>query len=310
MTYLSNLSSATQRAEKRLQNALNEIRHQQQQQWRQFQSIQSSIALLGSQCANPLPRPVKSQNIIKNDLERLPTIEKLDGENSQCLDPVSFQHLERWETQLYTPLTFQLRRKNECSDKCTCSCHTLKTTVQTLHTPSFLTSIIGYLFVTFSGMPFLQPGCSDQKCRNYSTRGFRATYRFPKWAVAAALQVAAGNSTTSGDLMTLFVQRRISGQDENGIMDMCVKGSVEGIKKLLINRSISPNDAELTSGLTPLHVSIPSQRCWPILSCTDIEIEKISVHEGRLETTRLLLQFGANPNIERDTGMYVTFLLS
>lgn len=180
----------------------------------------------------------------------------MDEENSHDLDSVSFRQFERWETQPYTPLTFQLRQKDKCGNTCTCTCHTMRKSIQTLHTPHFLTTVIGYLFATYSGMPFLQPGCSDRTCRSYSARAFQATYRFPKWAFAAALHVAAGFSTLGRPTMTLFLQRRISLQDENGMMDLCIKGSVEELKNLFINRLVSPDDAESSFGHTPLHVRI------------------------------------------------------
>ena len=234
------------------------------------------------------------------------TVLEPDGEQTCSLDPVFFQHLKTWEAQSYIPLPFQLRQKKICGDSCICTCHTLQRSVQTLHSPGFLASLIGRLFITYSGLPFLQPSCSSPSCCDYSTWAFKATYRFPKWIFKAALHVV--RSWKSEVPMTLFVQWRIPEHDETGLFELCIKGGNEGIKKLLVNRLVSPNVAELSRGHTPLHVSFTFRKRWSTLIALT-QKSKISIHKDKVETARLLLQFGANPDLEQDTGMYATSTL-
>ncbi|KAI9893379.1 MAG: hypothetical protein M1814_006675 [Vezdaea aestivalis] len=93
----------------------------------------------------------------------------------------------------------------------------------------------------------------------------------------------AGNPTI-GELTTLFVQKRLPDMDENGIIELCIRGDNEGIRNRLVNRMASPNDAESSRGHTPLHIAI---------------------QKGKIDTVELLLQFDAKTDLEQDTGISV-----
>lgn len=174
--------------------------------------------------------------------------------------PRSIEELETWQSQDYTSLTFQHRQLDDCTNDCFCLCHTLRRSVQRFRTSQFLESLLGYLFASYSGLSFLRPGCSTPTCRKNSSVSFRLTYRFPRWAFAAAIHVAAGLTTFGDPSATILVQRRVRDTEENGLMELVRKGDCGGIKTLLLKRVASPSDADSDHGHTALHVSY-SSRC-------------------------------------------------
>ncbi|KAL9127068.1 MAG: hypothetical protein Q9175_007808 [Cornicularia normoerica] len=97
------------------------------------------------------------------------------------------------------------------------------------------------------------------------------------WLFAAAIRVAAGATEVP---MSLFVQRRVDGLEENGIMDLIRKDDLEGVKKLFMKRLAAPSDAD-RKGHTTLHEAVLA---------------------GRIAIVDLILQFGADPDLEEDTG--------
>jgi hypothetical protein len=183
---------------------------------------------------------------------------QMGGNWPRELRAYSFEQLETWQTRDYTSLTFQQRQSNRCADGSLCLCHTLGRPIQRLQTSRFLGNLIGYLFMTYSGLSFLQPGCSSSSCRNYSIFSFHLTYRFPKWACAAAVRVTAGVTTFGDPIAALFIQRRVPETEGNGLMELVCKGDDNGIKVLLQKRAASPSDADSSYGHTALHVSFLS----------------------------------------------------
>ena len=191
---------------------------------------------------------------ISPDEGQIDSVEELTQESQDNLSVSSSEQIQTWQTRDYTSLHLQWRIVDKCADDCTCLCHVLRRPLQRFRTPQFLKGVIGYLFARYSGLLFLQLRCSSRDCRNYSASLVRITYCFPKWAFAAAIHVAAG-TTTLGVPMSLFVQRRVDGWEENGIMDLIRKDDLEGVKTLFMKRLASPSDADFR-GHTTLHVSI------------------------------------------------------
>ena len=167
---------------------------------------------------------------------------------------VSIEQLQTWQTRLYTQLTFQASDPNRCADTCVCLCHTLRRPVGRLRAPNYLKIVFGSLFASYSGLPYLQPGCSTSSCRNYSKFSLRLTYCFPRWAFAAAIHFAAGQAT-SGELLTLRVQRRIPEFEENGFFVFVKTGNIGSVKMLFDSRQASLADTDYHAGHTALHVS-------------------------------------------------------
>lgn len=61
-------------------------------------------------------------------------------------------------------------------------------------------------------------------------------------------------------MVTLFVQRRVAGGEENGIIELCWEGDNEGIKKLVVNRPAWPSDADPDLGHTAEGCQMGRQR--------------------------------------------------
>ncbi len=179
--------------------------------------------------------------------------------------------------------------------------------MQRFRTSQFLESLIGNLFASYSGLSFLRPGCSTPTCRNNSSSSFQLTYRFPRWAFAAAIHVAAGLTMFGDPTATILVQRRVRDSEENGLMELRPQRWLWRIKTLLLKRVASPSDADSDHGHTALHVSslVTAAESWEVWHAGT----KWAVMFGKLETTKLLLSFGVNPDLEQDDGMYASCLL-
>lgn len=67
--------------------------------------------------------------------------------------------------------------QQECPVWCSCMCHRQSTYQQ----PMWARSLLGNLFVGYTGLPIVTPRCTETTCRRQSGVFIEATYSFPSW---------------------------------------------------------------------------------------------------------------------------------
>lgn len=146
---------------------------------------------------------------------------------------------------------------HECEDDCDCICHMRSRSCW--RSPQILRNIVGLFLLNFSGsfgLSILKPACSSKKCKSFSTCALKVTYCLPRWFLMKAAHFAA-ERTRYGEIHIMpFMQRRTAEFSGNSIYHLAQEDDVAGIKKLLGDREVMPNDATYEDGATALHVSM------------------------------------------------------
>ena len=141
------------------------------------------------------------------------------------------------------------RPQSVCRSGCTCSCHTRSS----WRSSSYLQSILGLLFIGYTGLPLVSSGCNNIRCQRRSDPVISIKYFFPSWFMARALDVVILISRPDGLVQSLRVSRIV--WEESKIFRLAQDGNVDDMKSLLSSRRGSPYDVSSLYGFTPLDVS-------------------------------------------------------
>ncbi|CEI68151.1 unnamed protein product [Fusarium venenatum] len=154
--------------------------------------------------------------------------------------------------------------------RCACSCHRIKL----FRSPMLLDSIIGGLFVGYTGRPNIRQPCNVPRCKEHCSSLIQVTYTFPRWFVAKLISAALLLKPAADPSMTVAVHRLVA-KDSN-VFYYSKIGNIEKLKQLFSSGGASPNDVHCSSGVTALDFAISYRK---------------------IETIKFLLQAGANPLI-------------
>ena len=148
-------------------------------------------------------------------------------------------------------MDFSVRRAWQCHAKCTCRCHIRKC----CRSPQFLNSLLGTIFIGYSGQFQLGTRCSEPDCQRYSASSLDVNYLVPLWFVARAVSFTVSSSMGSLEL-SLKVRRVITAdRAESKIYRMAADGNTSGIREMIESGCITPNDISHPTGSTMLLVS-------------------------------------------------------
>ncbi|KAK4205109.1 hypothetical protein QBC40DRAFT_271721 [Triangularia verruculosa] len=175
---------------------------------------------------------------------------------------------------LVLPVSRSTGKQVSCESPCHCACHRR----HALRTIPVLQQLVGRLFIGYSGLSVRRQQCNLSTCQQRETRETTITYFFPRWFVDRALSVAFSQSMGTPTL-NLKLRRSCSETDRLFMLSRCE--GVEGTKEMFSARAASPDDIDHRGGWTPL---------------------PFAVDHGCLEVCRLLLNEGANPEWEDNTG--------
>ena len=150
-----------------------------------------------------------------------------------------------------THLFVQVHRDRHvgCDPRCPCVCHREKKG----RTPDFFTSLVGKLFIGYSGTPIGSISCSVRSCRNSVAFSAKATYIFPAWFVGKSISLLIWK-TQQAELSTLLKVRNYS-QDEKIFRYLEIKDWTK-VELFIRHNRVSPNDLDSTYGQTLMHVSL------------------------------------------------------
>ena len=136
-----------------------------------------------------------------------------------------------------------------CDPRCPCVCHREKKG----RTPDFFTSLVGKLFIGYSGTPIGSVPCSVRSCRNSVAFSAKATYIFPAWFVGKSISLLLWK-TQQAELSMLLKVRNYS-QDGKIFRYLGVKDWTK-VELLIRHDRVSPNDLEPEYGQTLMQVSL------------------------------------------------------
>ena len=178
-----------------------------------------------------------------------------------------------------------------CENWCRCSCH--KRT--RLRTPRLLSSLMGSLFVGYSGLPLVSPTCDQSLYRRRSTKSVLLTYYLPWWFFVQRVAMLLFNfGRLQGPGFSIKMPRIMSASA--AVFWFATIGDAENLKRLFTQGLASPNDINSQDGFTPLHVELPkSHLLVGLLTLLD---SSYAIQFRQMDVCTLLLQSGSDPNVE------------
>lgn len=136
-----------------------------------------------------------------------------------------------------------------CNEWCGCNCHK----PQALRTPMAARKFLGFLFIGYTGLPYLAQQCSERGCRKQAVPSLKVTYYFPTWFLHRTLQFVFSGPLAEGPQIFLRVPRVIP--DISEVFLHACQGNLPKMRLLFAQGIASPFDVGSTTGRTPLHVS-------------------------------------------------------
>ena len=162
---------------------------------------------------------------------------------------ISSQSVNDGPTTTHLFVRVHRERHVSCDPRCPCVCHRERKG----RTPDFLSSLIGRLFVGYSGTPIGSVRCSVRSCKNSVAFGAKVTYIFPQWFVGKSMSLLLWK-TQQAELSMLLTVRNYS-PDEKIFQHLMIKDWTK-VQLLIRHDRVSPNDLETAYGQTLMHVSL------------------------------------------------------
>ncbi|KAK3388973.1 ankyrin repeat-containing domain protein, partial [Sordaria brevicollis] len=164
-----------------------------------------------------------------------------------------------WGTNYTLTSIAAFQTKFKCKMACPCRCH-VKTEVQT---PSWLKSVVGTLFVSYTGSQLWGKLPCDHKRCEASGKGSSAmttyTWHFPTWMVSRALAFSLERKSLRGTngSWTLHIPKMLTGADP--IWRILDHGTVQQLAGILGQGQVSPCDMN-PDGKSLLHFAVEFER--------------------------------------------------
>lgn len=142
-------------------------------------------------------------------------------------------------------------RTASCRAHCKCACHR----TQKSATPSFLSRILGQLFVEHAGIPGISTKCDTSTCINAQASQVYAEYWFPLgifWS--QIIRIHATYQANLGPSFQLRTLRRVP--DSAAAVSFAISGNIEGLQDLFRRGAASPQDVSDTRGYSLIRVRV------------------------------------------------------
>lgn len=149
-----------------------------------------------------------------------------------------------------TPVVLSTYTRPACDLTCSCTCHARRG----LRSSAFTTSVLGALFVGYTGLPTLNATCETGTCAYSSVRAVCIRYVFPSWFVQRTLQFIIGFNYFGEPEINIKLRNRVEFTSENSMFQLARRGKVNQMRQLLDERRASPNDISLRGGHTAFDV--------------------------------------------------------
>ena len=160
--------------------------------------------------------------------------------------PFSEGSMGHWDLKM---LCTRKRQRSFCKSSCACRCHQRCM----LASSKKWQSIVGQLFVGYTGLPVVSP-CDDIRCQPIPETLIEFRYYFPEWFMARVLEIGIQFSKPLRVAQSLRVDRVVWADSKLFLAARI--GDVSALKALLSSREGTPYDVIEGNGETALTVSI------------------------------------------------------
>ncbi len=142
--------------------------------------------------------------------------------------------------------------RTPCRSWCPCACHTQQEL--NLRAPAVIESVIGKMFVGYSGLPVLNKPCDFRVCRDRQKATAAVEYWFPWWFLSMNLKLHFTYLPRTGPQLQLSTTRRIP--DDSQAISFAMQGNIDGLKTLFSHGLAGPRDVSDSRGFTLMRVSM------------------------------------------------------
>lgn len=141
-----------------------------------------------------------------------------------------------------------------CRNWCPCGCHGKRKARVTM--PGAMESLLGKMFVGYTGLPVLNKPCDFRGCRDRQEPAATMEYWFPWWFVAANLKLHLKYLPNTGPQLQLSTTRRVP--DTSQSIKFATQGNIDGLRFLFSQKMASPRDVSDSRGYSLIRVSLIS----------------------------------------------------
>lgn len=151
-----------------------------------------------------------------------------------------------------------LSARSTCRGWCPCTCHAKRTA---LRTPKIMESLLGRLFMGYTGLPILNNSCDFTGCKDRQQSGATVEYWFPWWFVSMNMKLQLKLIQSAGPQLQLSTTRRVA--DSSPSITYAMQGNIEGLRHLFTAGLAGPRDVSDSRGYSLMRVStVPGTGNW------------------------------------------------
>lgn len=187
--------------------------------------------------------------------DRLDAVRKLipNGQlqNSSCLNQISIPSEKGTNNETLRVLT---SLRIPCRSWCPSACHAKRQL--NLTAPGMMESVLGKLFVGYSGLPVLNKPCDFRGCRDRQNVTVTIEYWFPWWFVSKNSKLCLTYLPRTGPQLQLSTTRRIP--DDSQSIAFAMQGNIDGLKYLFSQGLVGSRDVSDSRGFTLMRVRLAS----------------------------------------------------
>jgi hypothetical protein len=169
--------------------------------------------------------------------------ERVDRENKAETPLEYLQKASNKPTNIET-VHILLSRRTLCLGWCPCICHRKQKLNEKV--PRMMESILGKLFVGYTGLPIFNNPCDFRGCKHQHHPSATVEYWFPWWFVAMNMKLQFTHLPMAGPQFQLSTTRRVPDTSQSIIFAM--QGNIEGLKYLFSSGLASPRDVSDSRG--------------------------------------------------------------
>lgn len=137
-----------------------------------------------------------------------------------------------------------------CQNWCPCDCHAKQRRKKTV--PGIMESLLGTMFVGYSGMPILNKPCDFRGCRHQQQTSASIEYWFPWWLVSKNIKLQFKYLPNAGPQLQLATLRRVP--DTALSVAYARQGNIDGLRLLFNDGLACPRDISDTRGFSLVRV--------------------------------------------------------
>lgn len=182
-----------------------------------------------------------------DSLENLVLGEEL--QDLDCLNGITKPFEKETDSQAIRIFT---SHRTLCRKWCPCACHGAQKVK--LRAPRMMESVLGKLFLGYSGFPVLNTPCDFRDCKDRQNAAATIEYWFPKWFVSMNLKLYLTHLPRTGPQFQLSTTRRVP--DDSLSIAYAMQGNIDGLKFLFSQGLSNPRDVSDSRGFTLLRVSL------------------------------------------------------